>query len=78
MAQLSHFNNMSGPQFFRLKHLEEDMEFVSKEEMDLNKRFKLIKLRSSSDFEFKHYQNIPISEKLITDDIFEVSVYKSI
>ena len=72
MAQLSHFSNVSGPQFFRLNHLEEGIEFISKEEMKLNKRFKLLKLRSNGVHQFKHYLNVPINEKLINDEVFEV------
>ena len=57
---------------FRLDQLEKETEFAISEELDNNKRFKLIQMRNEGVPEFKHLQMIPTDEKFITDDVFEV------
>ena len=73
MAHVSQFDNISGPQFFRLNQLEKETEFLSKEDIENNRRFKLIKLRDEGVSELKHFQMIPPYERLIPEDVFDVS-----
>jgi len=73
MAQLSHLNELTGPRFFRLNQLEMETEFATKEEIQSNKRFRLIKLRDEGVPELKHYQMIPCDERLISEDVFQVN-----
>ena len=72
MAQFSHLNELTGPKYFRLNQLEMETEFASKEEIEQNKRFRLIKLRNEGVPEFKHLTSIPTEDKNIPDDFFEV------
>ena len=69
---MSQLNELTGPKYFRLNQLEMETEFATKEEIEENKRFRLIKLRDTGVPELKHYQMIPPDEKLISDDVFQV------
>ncbi|XP_065666713.1 coiled-coil and C2 domain-containing protein 2A isoform X3 [Hydra vulgaris] len=71
MARVSQFDNITGPQYFRLNQLEKETEIVSKKDIDNNKRFTLIKLRDEGVPELKHYQMIPPYESLVPEDVFE-------
>lgn len=71
MAQMSQLDDIKGPQFFRLNQLEEETQFATKEELEHNKRFRLIKLRDQGVPELKHFQMIPTDERYISDDVFE-------
>ena len=73
MAQLSHLNELTGPRYFRLNQLEMETEFTTKEEIESNKRFRLIKLRDEGVPELKHYQMIPSDERLISEEVFQVA-----
>lgn len=75
MAQFSHLNELTGPKYFRLNQLEMETEFASKEEIEQNKRFRLIKLRNEGVPEFKHLTSIPTDDKNIPDDFFEVITF---
>lgn len=72
MAQMTQLDYLSGPKYFRLDQLEKETEFATSEELDNNKRFKLIQMRNEGVPEFKHLQMIPTDERFITDDVFEV------
>ena len=72
MAQLSQLDDITGPKFFRLNQLEEETQFATKEEIEHNKRFRLIKLRDNGVPELKHFQMIPTDENVISDEVFQV------
>ncbi|XP_070555815.1 coiled-coil and C2 domain-containing protein 2A-like isoform X3 [Ptychodera flava] len=59
------------PVYFRLEQLQQEFNFVTDEELEKSKRFKLIELREKEIPEFRNYSLIPIREKDVTDDIFE-------
>ena len=55
-----------------------ETEFASKDEIEQNKRFRLIKLRNEGIQEFKHLTSIPTAPENIPDDFFEVTNVYSI
>ena len=71
MAQISQTEGISGPRYFRLNQLEEETQFATDEELDANKRFKLIKLRGMGVPEFKHYKLIPTHERYLPNNVFD-------
>lgn len=72
MAQLSHLNELTGPKYFRLNQLEMETEFATSEEIEENKRFRLIRLRDEGVPELKNFAMIPTDASLISDKVFEV------
>lgn len=72
MAQMSQRNEVSGPKYFRLNQLEKETEFATKEEIENNKRFRLIKMRDTGVPELKNFQVIPVEAGLVSDDVFQV------
>lgn len=64
------------PEFFRLEHLQEEFNFVTDEELERSKRFRLLKLRNQEVAEFRTYKCVPAFEREVTDKVFQVSVSK--
>ncbi|XP_013408980.1 coiled-coil and C2 domain-containing protein 2A-like isoform X3 [Lingula anatina] len=57
------------PSYFRLEHLQEEFNFTTDEELDMHRRFRLIRLREEEVPLFKNKQ-IPALEKDIPQDAF--------
>ncbi|XP_066919925.1 coiled-coil and C2 domain-containing protein 2A-like [Clytia hemisphaerica] len=71
MAQLSHLNELTGPKYFRLNQLEMETEFATTDEIEENKRFRLIRLRDEGVPELKNFAMIPTDASLLSDKVFE-------
>lgn len=60
------------PDYFRLEQLQEDFNFVSDEELEHSRRFRLLRLRSQEVAEFRHFKSVPSTEREISEKVFEV------
>ncbi|XP_025034195.2 coiled-coil and C2 domain-containing protein 2A isoform X1 [Pelodiscus sinensis] len=59
------------PGFFRLEQLQQEFNFVSDEELNRSKRFRLLQLRHREVAEFRNYKQVPLLEREITEKLFE-------
>ncbi|XP_012493853.1 PREDICTED: coiled-coil and C2 domain-containing protein 2A [Propithecus coquereli] len=59
------------PDFFRLEQLQQEFNFVSDEELNRSKRFRLLHLRSQQVPEFRNYKQIPIYDREIMEKVFQ-------
>lgn len=60
------------PEFFRLEQLQQEFNFVSDEELNRSKRFRLLCLRSQEVPEFRNYKQIPAYDREIMEKVFQV------
>ncbi|EDL37591.1 RIKEN cDNA 5730509K17 [Mus musculus] len=59
------------PDFFRLEQLQQEFNFVSEEELNRSKRFRLLHLRSQEVPEFRNYKQIPAYDREIMEKVFQ-------
>ncbi|XP_073198577.1 coiled-coil and C2 domain-containing protein 2A isoform X5 [Lepidochelys kempii] len=59
------------PGFFRLEQLQQEFNFVSDEELNRSKRFRLLQLRHREVAEFRNYKQVPLHEREIPEKLFE-------
>ncbi|XP_029091457.1 coiled-coil and C2 domain-containing protein 2A isoform X4 [Monodon monoceros] len=59
------------PDFFRLEQLQQEFNFVSDEELNRSKRFRLLGLRSQGVPEFRNYKQIPMYDREIMEKVFQ-------
>ncbi|NXK95290.1 C2D2A protein, partial [Formicarius rufipectus] len=59
------------PDFFRLEQLQQEFNFVSDEEFNRSKRFRLLRLRNGEVAEFRNYKQVPLHEREISEKIFQ-------
>ncbi|ERE90701.1 coiled-coil and C2 domain-containing protein 2A isoform 1 [Cricetulus griseus] len=59
------------PDFFRLEQLQQEFNFVSEEELNRSKRFRLLRLRSEEVPEFRNYKQIPVYDREIMEKVFQ-------
>uniref|UniRef100_A0A8C3QVI6 Coiled-coil and C2 domain containing 2A n=1 Tax=Cyanoderma ruficeps TaxID=181631 RepID=A0A8C3QVI6_9PASS len=59
------------PDFFRLEQLQKEFNFVSDEEFNKSKRFRLLQLRNEEVAEFRSYKQVPLHEREISEKIFQ-------
>nr|XP_056711092.1 coiled-coil and C2 domain-containing protein 2A [Euleptes europaea] len=59
------------PDFFRLEQLQQEFNFVSDDEFNRSKRFRLLELRNGEVTEFRSYKHVPLLEREISERIFQ-------
>ncbi|XP_006873876.1 PREDICTED: coiled-coil and C2 domain-containing protein 2A [Chrysochloris asiatica] len=59
------------PDFFRLEQLQQEFNFVSDEELNRSKRFRLLHLRNQEVPEFRNYKQIPVYDREIQEKVFQ-------
>ncbi|XP_071412876.1 coiled-coil and C2 domain-containing protein 2A isoform X2 [Pithys albifrons albifrons] len=59
------------PDFFRLEQFQQEFNFVSDEEFNRSKRFRLLRLRNEEVAEFRNYKQVPLHEREISEKIFQ-------
>ncbi|XP_037685350.1 coiled-coil and C2 domain-containing protein 2A isoform X2 [Choloepus didactylus] len=59
------------PDFFRLEQLQQEFNFVSDDELNRSKRFRLLHLRSQEVPEFRNYKQIPVYDREIMEKVFQ-------
>ncbi|XP_061593922.1 coiled-coil and C2 domain-containing protein 2A [Cololabis saira] len=62
---------VTAPEYFRLEHLQEEFNFVTDEELEKSKRFRLFRLRKQGVAEFRNYRFVPALESEVSDEIFQ-------
>ncbi|KAM6963078.1 coiled-coil and C2 domain-containing protein 2A [Aplochiton taeniatus] len=62
---------VTAPNYFRLEQLQEEFNFLSDEELDRSRRFRLLRLRNQEVAEFRNYKCIPAVEREVTDKVFQ-------
>uniref|UniRef100_A0A8D0H1Y2 Coiled-coil and C2 domain containing 2A n=1 Tax=Sphenodon punctatus TaxID=8508 RepID=A0A8D0H1Y2_SPHPU len=62
---------VSVPDFFRLEQLQQEFNFVSDEELNRSKRFRLLELRNREVAEFRNYKQVPLHEREISEKLFQ-------
>ncbi|XP_030838722.1 coiled-coil and C2 domain-containing protein 2A isoform X2 [Strongylocentrotus purpuratus] len=64
-------NKIETKDYFRLEQLQQEFDFVTDEELETNRRFKLLQLREKEVEEFRNYKMVPAIEKEIAETFFE-------
>ncbi|XP_076992550.1 coiled-coil and C2 domain-containing protein 2A isoform X2 [Tamandua tetradactyla] len=59
------------PDFFRLEQLQQEFNFISDDELNRSKRFRLLHLRSQEVPEFRNYKQIPVYDREIMEKVFQ-------
>lgn len=75
-CQVASSGEVTAPDYFRLEHLQEEFNFVTDEEMEGSKRFRLLRLRNQEAPEFRNYKFAPLLEREVSDKVFQVSLLK--
>lgn len=70
--QVASGGELAVPDYFRLEQLQEEFNFLSNEELDRSRRFRLLRLRSQEVAEFRHFKSVPSTEREISEKVFEV------
>lgn len=63
---------VTAPDYFRLEQLQEEFNFLSEEEIERSRRFRLLRLRNQEVAEFRNYKCVPALEREVTDKVFQV------
>ncbi|RXN02053.1 Coiled-coil and C2 domain-containing protein 2A [Acipenser ruthenus] len=72
MMYASKTDRQVAAEHFRLEQFQEEFNFVTDEEFESSKRFRLLQLRNSEVSEFCGFKQIPLYDREIPDSIFEV------
>ncbi|KAK7128409.1 hypothetical protein R3I94_016853 [Phoxinus phoxinus] len=59
------------PEYFRLEQLQEEFNFLTDEELQRSRRFRLLRLRSQEVAEFRHFKCVPSMEREISQKVFQ-------
>ncbi|XP_037830013.1 coiled-coil and C2 domain-containing protein 2A isoform X1 [Kryptolebias marmoratus] len=71
LLKVASSGEVTAPEYFRLEHLQDEFNFVSDEELDDSKRFRLLRLRNQGVAEFRNYKLVPALESEIPDKVLQ-------
>nr|XP_061833476.1 coiled-coil and C2 domain-containing protein 2A-like isoform X1 [Nerophis lumbriciformis] len=71
LLKVASSGEVTAADYFRLEQLQEEFNFVSDEDLDRSRRFRLLVLRSQEVPEFRNYKCVPAQEKEVTDKVFK-------
>ncbi|XP_030584227.1 coiled-coil and C2 domain-containing protein 2A isoform X2 [Archocentrus centrarchus] len=71
LLKVASSGEVRAPEYFRLEHLQEDFNFVTDEELERSKRFRLLRLRHQEVAEFRNYKFVPALEREVLDKVFQ-------
>lgn len=74
IPQVANSGEVTAPDYFRLEQMQEEFNFMTDEELDSSKRFRLLKLRNRGVPEFRNYKMVPSFEREVTEKVFQVSL----
>lgn len=74
VRQVASSGEVTAPEYFRLEQLQEEFNFVTDEELEKSKRFRLLRFRNQEVAEFRNYKCVPALEREVTDKVFQVSL----
>lgn len=77
VGQVTRGGEVTTPEYFRLEHLQDEFNFVSDDELERSKRFRMLQLRNQGVAEFRNYKFIPAQEREVTDRMFQVGLFTS-
>ncbi|XP_009294855.2 coiled-coil and C2 domain-containing protein 2A isoform X7 [Danio rerio] len=63
--------DMAVPEYFRLEQLQEEFNFLSEEELQRSRRYRLLRLRSQEVQEFRHFKCVPSTDREISEKVFQ-------
>ena len=66
------------PNYFRLDPLMSEFDFCKMEDIEMNPRLRLLRLRDQGEPEFRGLRLVPLREKEIPKDVFKVSVLNKV
>uniref|UniRef100_A0A3B4Y177 Coiled-coil and C2 domain containing 2A n=1 Tax=Seriola lalandi dorsalis TaxID=1841481 RepID=A0A3B4Y177_SERLL len=71
LLKVASSGEVTAPEYFRLEQLQEEFNFVTDEEFERSRRFRLLRLRSQEVAEFRNYKFIPAMEREVPDKTFQ-------
>uniref|UniRef100_A0A3Q3GAB6 Coiled-coil and C2 domain containing 2A n=1 Tax=Labrus bergylta TaxID=56723 RepID=A0A3Q3GAB6_9LABR len=71
LLKVASSGEVTAPEYFRLEQLQEEFNFVTDEELERSKRFRLLRLRNQEVAEFRNYKCVPALEREVTDKVFQ-------
>ncbi|XP_070764717.1 coiled-coil and C2 domain-containing protein 2A [Enoplosus armatus] len=71
LLKVASSGEVTAPEYFRLEQLQEEFNFVTDEELDRSKRFRLLRLRNQEVAEFRNCKCVPALEREVTDKVFQ-------
>ncbi|XP_007550804.1 coiled-coil and C2 domain-containing protein 2A isoform X1 [Poecilia formosa] len=71
LLKVASSGEVTDPDYFRLEHLQEEFNFVSDQEMERSKRFRLLRLRNQEAPEFRNYKFVSLLEREVSDKVFQ-------
>ncbi|KAI3369014.1 hypothetical protein L3Q82_025986 [Scortum barcoo] len=72
LLKVASSGEVTAPEYFRLEQLQEEFNFVTDEELERSKRFRLLSLRNQEVAEFRNYKFVPAQEREVTDKVFQI------
>ncbi|CAJ1059940.1 coiled-coil and C2 domain-containing protein 2A isoform X4 [Xyrichtys novacula] len=69
LLKVASSGEVTAPEYFRLE--QEEFNFVTDEELESSKRFRLLRLRNQGVAEFRNYKFVPAVESEVTDKVFQ-------
>uniref|UniRef100_A0A3B4VDH7 Coiled-coil and C2 domain containing 2A n=1 Tax=Seriola dumerili TaxID=41447 RepID=A0A3B4VDH7_SERDU len=76
LLKVASSGEVTAPEYFRLEQLQEEFNFVTDEEFERSRRFRLLRLRSQEVAEFRNYKFIPALEREVPDKTFQFQEYE--
>ncbi|KAJ0032189.1 hypothetical protein NQD34_002270 [Periophthalmus magnuspinnatus] len=71
LLKVASSGEVTAPDYFRLEQLQDEFNFVTDEELDSSKRYKLLRLRNQGVPEFRNYKFVPALEREVSDKVFQ-------
>uniref|UniRef100_A0A8D3D0Z3 Coiled-coil and C2 domain containing 2A n=1 Tax=Scophthalmus maximus TaxID=52904 RepID=A0A8D3D0Z3_SCOMX len=71
LLKVARSGEVTAPDYFRLEQLQEEFNFVTDEEFESSKRFRLLRLRNKGVAEFRNYKCVPALESEVSDKVFQ-------
>ncbi|XP_076014347.1 coiled-coil and C2 domain-containing protein 2A isoform X2 [Genypterus blacodes] len=71
LLKVASSGEVTAPEYFRLEQLQEEFNFITEEEMERSRRFRLLRLRNQEVAEFRNYKCVPALEREVTDKVFQ-------
>lgn len=70
LLKVASSGEVTAPDYFRLEQMQDEFHFVTDEELDRSKRYRLLRLRNQGVPEFRNYKFVPALEREVSDKIF--------
>ncbi|XP_072295526.1 coiled-coil and C2 domain-containing protein 2A isoform X2 [Eucyclogobius newberryi] len=71
LLKVASSGEVTAPDYFRLEQLQDEFNFVTDEDLDSSKRYKLLRMRNQGIPEFRSYKFVPALEREVSDKVFQ-------